>query len=56
MKKIIITKSESWNWYNVNEEYYIKDAHKYRDIGVQVIVEKNGECPDVVSHGHYEYI
>ncbi|WP_162174493.1 hypothetical protein [Paenibacillus sp. FSL R7-269] len=53
MNKIKVTKAEEWNWYKVGEVHYVKDAHKYEGLGVQVFQDPPG--PDVVSHGHYEY-
>lgn len=56
MRKIKITKAEEWNWYNVGEEYIVKDSFSYQPIGVQVVKFENGKTPDVVENGHFEYI
>lgn len=51
---IKITKAEDWNWYNVGEEYTIRDYNKYGEHGIQVVNGNLNETrPDVVNHGHF---
>ncbi|WP_419877698.1 hypothetical protein [Brevibacillus centrosporus] len=54
--QIRVIESESWNWYRVGEIFTVRDAHKYGDIGVQVHKNSKGVSPDVVQHGHYEFV
>ena len=56
MDKIRIVKAEEWNWYKVGDEYYVKDAHSYQPLGVQVFKENNGRTPDVVENKHFKYV
>lgn len=55
--RIRIVKSNG-NWYQVGEEYEVIDSERYVNIGVQVWRNniQNSKCPDVVMHGHFEYI
>ena len=56
-KYIEIIKAKEGNWYDVGEQYLVRDEEKYRGIGVQVY---NGDLntghPDVVMDGDYKYI
>jgi hypothetical protein len=54
--KIIVTKNESWNWYQAGEIYTVKDPDKYGSLGLQVFNGQEGVSPDVVAHGHYETV
>lgn len=56
MDRIRVIKANKRNWYKVGQEYYVKDAHQYQPLGVQVFKENNGHCPDVIENGHFEYI
>lgn len=56
MDRIRIIKAKEWNWYKVGDEYYVKDAHSYQPLGVQVFKENNGRSPDVVENKHFEYV
>lgn len=56
-KRIRIINSKD-NWYHIGEEYEVRDENAY-DIGIQVvrpIPEGRDRVPDVVMHGHYEFI
>lgn len=56
MDRIRIIKARKENWYKVGEEYYVKDAHRYQPLGVQVFKANNGRTPDVVENKHFEYV
>lgn len=56
-KYIEITKAKEGKWYDVGEQYLVRDEEKYRGIGVQVYNgDINTEHPDVVMDGDYKYI
>ncbi|WP_157793888.1 hypothetical protein [Paenibacillus donghaensis] len=52
MKNIRVIKREDYNWYEVGEQFLVRDENIYSFIGIQVWADG----PDVVQHGHYEFI
>lgn len=55
--RIRIVKSND-NWYQIGDEYEVRDLEKYANIGIQVWRNntQGDKSPDVVMNGHFEYI